>query len=41
MRMASQAILAQLSGIDKSLRELEATLKQVVQKLDAKAKQRK
>jgi hypothetical protein len=37
--MASQAILARLNGIDKSLRSLEATLKQVLEKLDAKAKQ--
>jgi hypothetical protein len=37
--MASQAILAKLTGINKSLRSLDATLKQVLEKLDAKSKQ--
>ncbi|HEU4439395.1 MAG TPA: hypothetical protein VFT36_09090 [Methylomirabilota bacterium] len=37
--MASQAVLARLNGIDKTLRSLEATLKQVLEKLDAKPKQ--
>jgi hypothetical protein len=36
--MAPQAILARLNGIDKSLRSLDATLKQVLEKLEAKAK---